>query len=201
MNIVRDLYLGWARLAHSEPCEERLWEEGLRFDLGRRGRLSDAPHGCESEECTHATRFPRTTIRFVCRGCGAVHVFTSENVGTQTTTTAQYGYGHPARRHLDVWLWPGELTLPGMRSEPREWFVTRTPTPPVCVEDVAGTITRHWDPLQTSPWQARAVADPKGQHLDGEMRWARARNLMASLDQAASWVDAQYKPQRVEVKV
>ncbi|MFJ4787642.1 hypothetical protein [Streptomyces sp. NPDC088794] len=203
MNIVTDLYLGWEPFTHAEECERPAWQPELRIDQGLRGRLldRDLAHECPNEECDHASVFRRFTVRLICRGCRAVHIVTGEDVGITRSTTPAYGYGQDAREVNGLWLWPGEQTRPGRDEEPRDWLVTRTPSPPLTPADVAGTIDRYRTSGQHKRWRARAIPDPAGPYGESQLRWARHRSEHLSVDHAADWIHAQYEPKTVEVAV
>jgi hypothetical protein len=203
VNIVRDLYLGWAGFAHEPGCTQPGWEPQLKIDRGRRGRLlvGDEPHACPAPDCGHDAAFRRFTVRLVCTGCGVVHTVSGEDVGVGRTTTTLLGYGQQPLETEGVWLWPGEQTLPGHDDEPRDWLVTRTPLRPTEAEDVAGTISRHRTAGGHPRWQASAVADPTGPHGDDQLRWARRTSDLRTIPAAAAWIAAQYQPQTVEVTV
>ncbi|MCI3277562.1 hypothetical protein [Streptomyces cylindrosporus] len=203
MNIVRDLYLGWTDINHGQDCPLPVWEPQLCVDQGLRGRLlvQDQVHGCQAEECDHANVFSRFTIRLVCRSCTTVHLIHGEEVAMTTTTTPAYGYGQAARELEGLWLWPGERLAAGRVEAPREYLVTRTPNIPTRAADVAGTISQYPNSQYRKRWQASAISDPTGPYGDDQLRWARRRNELDTVDEAAAWISAQYQPQIVEVAV
>ncbi|MFJ8006168.1 hypothetical protein [Streptomyces fagopyri] len=203
MNLVRDLYLGWTPFAHEASCTDPVWEPEARMEQGLRGRLNvdDQAHGCVALDCEHTNVYPRYVVRLVCMGCGAVHLIRGEDVGKEHLTTADVGFGQPAREVAGVWLWPGAPTLPGVDDEARDWLITRTPARPRHAFDIAGTIGRHRTAGGLLRWQASAVADPTGPYGDDQLRWARRQSDLRSVDIAAEWIATQYAPQKVEVAV
>ncbi|MEW2164345.1 hypothetical protein AB0912_15335 [Streptomyces sp. NPDC007084] len=203
MNPVTDLYLGWETLTHAEPCPAPVWEPQLRIDQGRRGRLlsRDLEHTCQAEECEHGIFFTRFTVRLVCRACGAVHSVSGEDVGTSRTSTTAIGYGLPPQEHEGLWLWPGEQVLLDAGGGTRDWLITRVPVAPVRVQDIAGLICRHRTAGGHLRWQANAVPDHTGPYGDQQLRWARRESDHRTVEIAAEWVAAQYKPRNVEVIV
>ena len=204
MNLVRDLYLDWLYFPHRRGCPQPAWEAQLKLDHGRRGRLTgteEQVHACTAEECLHANEFRRYKVRLVCRACTAVHTISGEDVGIDRKTTAAYGYGNSPREAEGLWLWPGEQPIPGFKEDPDDWLVTRTPDMPVQAADVAGTIESYFTAGHHTRWKAQAIADPDGPHGGEQLRWARRQNELHSVEQAAAWIAAQYKPQTVEVAV
>lgn len=202
---VADHYLDWQTIAHAEPCEAPVWEPQLRFDKGRRGRLTtgDILHGCPADEgkCEHANVFDRVTVRLVCRGCGVVLTVSGEDVGTASDTTTVIGYGLPPQELGGVWLWPGEQVLPGTDDEPRDWLVTCASARPTRPDAVAGTINRHRSAGGHKRWQASAVPASDGPYGDSQLRWGRRLHDARSVVEAAEWIAAQYVVQAVEVNV
>lgn len=202
MTLVQDLYLDWLSFPHRRGCPTPAWEPQLRMDHGRRGRLTGTEeqiHACTAEECLHANKFRRFTVRLVCRTCTAVHTISGEDVGINRTTTAAYGYGNPPREAEGLWLWPGSQGIHG--GDPQDWLVTRTPAEPVLAAHLAGTIASYLTAGHHTRWKACAIADPEGPHGGDQLRWARCQRELHSVDQAAAWLADQYKPQTVEVAV
>lgn len=190
-------YLGWETLAHAPACARPSWEIGLRTESAFRERLGGPPHSCPQadDECGHRDRYERTTVRIVCRSCGAAEVLHGEDLGRTHTTTASLGYGQPPRRVGGVFLYAGQPWLSYGRAaaqEPHDFVVTAARVVRPERGDIVGTISQHRTMRHAVRWAAVCVQDETGEYggLAGQPRWRHATDGFATPAAAAKWVSA-----------
>lgn len=112
MNDAHGLYLGWSQPGHHPDCPRRVWEVDTRTNHdARRGRHEGAEHRCPNEDCSHDDQYSELTVRVICRGCTAVHVYVGEETARSGGSTRQLGYGQRPRKVGGLWLHPGAPLL------------------------------------------------------------------------------------------
>jgi len=191
MNLnIRETYFGWRELSHHRDCLRPAWAIDVREDEGFRPSYGGArgQHDCTDEDCEHSSRYPRTTVRVICRSCRSAHVIRGEALSDFHTTTKRVGFGEEPRRLAGLFLWPGEVWFD---NEPHEWLVTSRQVARVQRPDLAGRISEGRGPRGGKQYSAVAVPSAEGTYGYGENRWARAHEGFKSLSAAAKWVAEQ----------
>jgi len=188
MDLIETVYFGWNPLAHAEGCTNPVWTDAdvLHSEGIRPGITADHHHDCTHDDCGHADTFTRVQLRLLCRTCGTVHTISGESLAHVISHTSATGWGQAPRQIGALWLWPGRPVLPG--GEPHQYLVTRQPET-VTEDTLYGLITRYRDADQTPRWIAAAVPDDNGAHQVHTLRWRHASRGLATLEDAAAWID------------
>ncbi|MER7696206.1 hypothetical protein [Streptomyces sp. NPDC096095] len=195
MSLLTDSYLAWDELDHKPNCAKPSWTVDTRTEDRAFRTVNGGPsHACPNEECDHADRYTKTSLRVVCSSCGLALIMSGDD-GFRGTSTRAIGYGQPPRKVGGVWLYPGAPLLfgwgHGETDEPEGYLVTQTRVDRVTVDNVIGSIHKARGPRRGVQWSAVAVPDPKGEYGYGLVRWARARSELRSFTAAAKWIAAQ----------
>ncbi|WP_329597791.1 hypothetical protein OIE43_18960 [Streptomyces pseudovenezuelae] len=203
-----DTYLGWDTPEHYDGCKRPAWDIGIRRDENtyRRTWLGDPPltHSCPAEECEHSNSFTKTTVRLVCKSCGAAHLISGEggpDAGVSMTSTKHLAYGLAPRQAGGLLLWPAQPWMDFGRAvaeEPYDYVVTRTGVKHVTKDVVVGQLTQGRGKLGGTVWAALAVPDPEGQYgFAQRIRWAQCNDgrgnggsPLRTVSAAARWVGA-----------
>ncbi|WP_171111281.1 MULTISPECIES: hypothetical protein [unclassified Streptomyces] len=201
MTTVQATYLGWEQPEHLAACKRPQWLVDFRTDEGEfRERYSGDAHKCPNDQCGHADRYSRTTVRIVCPSCQAAFVFRGEgDFSSGMTANTTHGYGLPPRKVAGLLLWPGEPFLNFGRlssDEPYDFLVTRPGVTRVTRADVVGAIMQSRGKLGGVTWTA--ATDPRdSKYLRGRIDWARnsgGDKPLRSVTAAAKWIAAQLPP-------
>lgn len=199
MTSIQGTYLGWELLAHRTSCKRPQWVVDVRDDDYNFRNLYDGlDHSCPNEDCGHANRFIRTTVRIVCSACGTAHVLHGENVGNTSTSTAYLGFGLAPRKVAGLYLWPAEPWLNFGRAvsdEPHDFLITRRRVDRVSEADVVGQIVQGRGKRHGIVWSATAAPNPDGPYgvrlTSGGVRFAAATEGLRSVAAAAKWIAGQ----------
>ncbi|MBK3572636.1 hypothetical protein JHN63_02110 [Streptomyces sp. MBT65] len=185
--LIEETYFGWAPYTHADACPNPTWDEvQARRDEGRRpGATTDQPHTCTNGICLHANCFGRVRVRLLCRDCDTVYTIAGEGLTETRSTTELTGWGQRPRQVGDVWLWPGDVALPG--SQPYQYLVTRQPQT-ITPETVYGIVTWHLGSEIGPLWIAGAVPDEGGAHQISHLRWRHTSRGLVTVDDAAAWI-------------
>ncbi|MFD6035284.1 hypothetical protein ACFWHF_12190 [Streptomyces griseoincarnatus] len=201
MTSVLETYLGWDEPRHLASCKRPAWSVDVRTDHDElRDRLGGGKHACANDECRHGDRYPRTTVRIVCRSCQAALVVRGEDASTSQGMTASttHGYGQPPRTVAGLLLWPGEPWLYFGRlasDEPYDFVVTRKGVTRVTEADVVGVITQNRTKRRAVIWDAGALPTPGkyGRFNFGATNEDKPARTVAA---AAKWIAARLAEQQ-----
>uniref|UniRef100_UPI003F497C57 hypothetical protein n=1 Tax=Streptomyces sp. CA-136453 TaxID=3240050 RepID=UPI003F497C57 len=151
-----DLYLGWSELRHGKDCRKPMWEADTRteWDMYRGGRA----HSCADEDCQHSDRYTKTTLRLLCRSCGAVRLYGGEMNVEGGTQIDQYGYGQAPKKVGDLYLYPGEARPDYSRGQDAPWdyLVTAEKVDRITKDNLVGSIGQGRTPRGRVIWGAGA---------------------------------------------
>ncbi|MCX4676749.1 hypothetical protein OG413_15800 [Streptomyces sp. NBC_01433] len=196
MSFLTDSYLAWDELDHKPGCAKPSWTVDMRTESGAyRSVTGGTSHTCPTQECGHADRYDRTSLRIVCSSCGLARIMSGDADGMRGTSTQAIGYGQPPKKAGGVWLYPGAPLLfgwgHGEDKEPEGYLVTRARVDRVTVDNVIGSILKDRGPRRGVKWAATAVPAPDGEYGYGLIRWARMVQDLRSFTAAAKWIAAQ----------
>jgi hypothetical protein len=150
-----DLYLGWNELQHAKGCRKPHWvaEARTEWDTFRGGR----DHSCPDEDCQHRDRYEKTTLRLLCRSCGAVRLYGGEMGPQGGSDIERYGYGRQPKKVGDLFLYPGELR-PDYTGQDAPWdyLVTAEKVDRITKDNLVGRIGQGRTPRGRVIWSAGA---------------------------------------------
>jgi len=188
MDLIETVYFGWNPLAHADGCTNPVWTDAdvLHSEGIRPGIAADIHHDCTHDDCSHADTFTRVQLPRAGRGTPPRPSISGDSLTHVISHTSATGWGQPPRQIGALWLWPGRPVITG--GEPDQYLVTRQPET-VTEDTLYGLITRYRDADQTPRWIAAAVPDPAGAHQVHTLRWRHASRGLATLEDAAAWID------------
>ncbi|WP_329492601.1 hypothetical protein OG618_37625 (plasmid) [Kitasatospora sp. NBC_01246] len=193
-------HLRYLPVEHREGCTKG-WEVAVFENTGHR-RYPDKGHACkvnetdpEGYDCSHGDTFEQTTVRLLCRGCGAAVELDGERVRQREHAPEDIGIDLAPKRVGDLWLHAGPRR--GLYEGNPGWYVVATrKTGPLTEADVVGEITIGTTKRGAIVWSAAAGLDIRANQQHGDFfrhGWHRrsADTTFKTPTAAARWVAGQ----------
>jgi len=195
-------HFGWQQLLHATACTRPVWVIDMKTTGGYRDRLAGGgEHSCPDIDCGHTSRFERTVVRILCRGCRAVRTFEGELHSMGTSLVENTGYGATPTRAAGLWLYPGPPLLIGVGEEPYDHLVTREKAERLAPDQVVGKIVKGRGPRGGVAYSAAAIQNPHTagaahryteRHGDVRLSWRAVSGELTfkTVAAAAKWIAA-----------